>query len=192
MASAFGNRRQVLSGLMKLLVFVGLIFISIPFISSFSSSSIDEKQASKNNWVITLPVTELVAGEIKKLPWAGGVFWIYSRTKTDIKSLAKLDTLLRDKDSANSDQPDSMKSRYRSANENYFVFIPQESKRGCQVSLVSDAEPVLFTEPCFNGKFDAAGRVFADSGNKEQLNLAVPKHSVEDGVLKIAAWIPKI
>jgi len=192
MASAFGNRRQVLSGLMKLLVFVGLIFISIPFISSFSSSSIDEKQTATSHWVISIPVSELVVGEIKTLPWAGGLFWVYPRTKKDIKSLAKRDTLLRDKDSANSDQPDSMKSRYRSANENFFVFIPQESKRGCQVSLVSDAEPVLFIEPCFNGKFDAAGRVFADSGDKEQRNLAVPKHTVEDGVLKIGAWMPKI
>lgn len=186
------KRRQILSGLMKLLVFIGLIFISIPFISSFSSNSIDEKQKSISNWIISLPISDLVQGEIKSLSWQGGLVWVYSRTQNDIQSLMETDNLLRDTLSKNSDQPQRMKNRMRSENNDIFVFIPQENKRGCQVRLSTEQGKTRFTEPCYSAKYDAAGRIFANSGHKEQQNLAVPEHIIEDGILKIGVWIPKI
>lgn len=192
MSSLFANRRQVLSGLMKLLVFIGLIFISIPFISSFSTSSSEDKLSADRNWVISLPVSELSRGKVKQIPWAGGVFWVYARTKSDIASLEKFESRLRDKDSMLSDQPVAMKSRFRSAHPDYFVFIPRENKRSCQVRFNSGDEPGMWIEPCYSSRYDVAGRVFRDSGNKGQLNLAVPDHRIEDGILKIAAWSPKL
>lgn len=186
------KRRKILSGLMKLLVFIGLAFVSIPFISSFSSKSIDEKQTASSHWVITLPVSDLVAGEVKALSWAGRPVWIYSRTQRDIQSLKEFDNSLRDAASEQSDQPESMKDKMRSANPHYFVFIPRENKRGCQVSLNTGQQKVRFTEPCYAANYDAAGRVLGNSGNKEQRNLAVPEHIIEDGILKIGIWMPKI
>ena len=186
------KRRQFLSGLMKLLVFIGLAFISIPFISSFSSNSIDEKQDASSHWVVSLPVSEVVEGEVKVLSWSGRPVWIYSRTQSDIQALKEIDDLLRDATSENSDQPDSMKTKIRSASPHYFVFIPQESKRGCQVSLNSGKDKVRFTEPCYAANYDAAGRVLKNSGKSEQQNLAVPEHIIEDGILKIGIWMPKI
>lgn len=186
------KRRQILSGLMKLLIFIGLIFIAIPFISSFSSNSIEEKQAASSHWILTLPVSDLVRGEVKKLHWSGGDVWIYSRSEKDVKSLKETDNALRDAGSEKSDQPGQMKNPMRSANKSYFVFIPQENKRGCQVSLIAEQEKVRFTEPCYAAKYDAAGRIFENSGHKEQQNLAVPEHVIEDGILKIGIWMPKI
>jgi len=186
------KRRQILSGLMKLLVFIGLIFISIPFISSFSSNSIDEKQKATSHWVITIPVSDLVEGEIKPLSWSGGLVWVYTRTANDILSLKQISSSLRDVSSAKSDQPDEMKNNFRSANETFFVFIPQENKRQCQVRLNSSSENSLFSEPCFNAKYDAAGRIFEKSGHTDQKNLAVPNHVVEDGILKIGVWTAKV
>ena len=186
------KRRQILSGLMKLLAFVALILISIPFFSSFSTSSIDEKQTSKSNWVITVPIVDLMVGEIKTLSWSGGLIWVYRRTEKDIQSLTKNNNLLRDAVSMNSDQPASMKSDFRSASNQFFVFVPQENKKGCQVSLNNESENVLFVEPCFNAKYDSAGRILKNSGHKEQNNLAVPKHIIESGILKIGVWTPKI
>ena len=186
------KRRQILSGLMKLLAFIALILISIPFFSSFSTSSMDEKQTSKSNWVVTVPSADLVVGQIKELSWSGGLFWVYRRTEKDIQSLTKSDNLLRDAVSVNSDQPLNMKSDFRSASNQFFVFIPQENKKGCQVSLNHDNENVLFVEPCFNAKYDSAGRILKNSGHKEQHNLAVPKHIIEAGILKIGVWTPKI
>lgn len=186
------KRRQILSGLMKLLVFIGFVFLSIPFISSFSSNSIDEKQAASSHWIITLPLADLVEGEVKPLPWSGGLVWVYARTKKDIQSLKKIDISLRDSLSAKSDQPEQMKNNFRSASKKFFVFIPQENKRGCQVRLNDDRETIIFTEPCFGAKYDAAGRIFESSGHKDQQNLAVPEHVIEDGILKVGIWMPKL
>lgn len=190
--SASIKRRQILSGLMKLLGFIGLVFISIPFISSFSTKEVDEKQTATSHWIITLPVSELVNGEVKTLPWAGGLVWVYSRTEKDIQLLESSDMSLRDEASEKSDQPEAMKNNYRSASKKFFVFIPQENKRGCQVSLNHDSKNSLFTEPCFNAKYDAAGRILKNSGHDDQQNLAVPEHIIEDGILKIGIWMPKI
>lgn len=177
---------------MKLLVFIGFIFLSIPFISTFTSSDIEEKQKSSTRWVITLPVSELVEGEIKKFSWSGGLVWVYARNTNEIQSLKNKDSLLRDRFSVKSDQPDNMKNNFRSSNEKYFVFIPQENKKGCQVSLNKENENTVFSEPCFNAKYDSAGRIFKNSGHKQQTNLAVPEHVVEDGIIKVGIWTPKL
>ena len=177
---------------MKLLFFIGFIFLSIPFISTFTSNDISEKQKSSTRWVITFPVSELVEGEIKQLSWSGGLVWVYVRDKNEIQFLRTKNSLLRDPSSLTSFQPESMKNNFRSVNEKYFVFIPQENKRSCQISLNKDNENIFFTEPCFSAKYDAAGRIFKNSGHKEQLNLSVPKHVIEDGILKIGIWMPKI
>lgn len=187
------KRRKLLAGLMKLLVVIGLGFISIPLISTFSSNDIDEKKSDTSRWVINVPLTELIEGEIKRLEWAGGNVWVYSRTQSDMQSLNNSESLLRDALSEKSDQPEAMKIKLRSMNAKYFVFIPRENKRNCQVSLLkAGSNPARFTEPCYGAKYDAAGRIFKGSGHREQQNLAVPEHIVEDGILKIGIWMPKI
>lgn len=189
---ASNKRRQFLSGLMKLLVFIGFVFLSIPFISSFSSNEIDEKQTALSNWVITVPIADLIEGEVKALSWSGGLVWVYTRTEKDRLSLKNNKVALRDGLSENSDQPKNMKGRYRSASEKFFVFIPQENKRNCQVRLHDSSETAVFTEPCFTASFDSAGRIHQNTGHKDQQNLAVPEHVIEEGVLKIGIWMPKI
>jgi len=186
------KRRQILSGLMKLLAVIGFVLISIPFFSSFSTSLVEEKQNSKSSWVITIPIVDLVKGEIKKIEWSSGFVWVYARTDKDIEALTKNRSTLRDVHSTNSDQPDGMQNDFRSASNKFFVFIPQENKKGCQVSLSHDYENVLFIEPCFNAQYDNAGRILKNSGHKEQQNLAVPKHIIEAGILKIGVWTPKL
>jgi len=186
------KRRQMLSGLMKLLAVIAFILISIPFFSSFTTNSIEEKQYLKSNWVITVSIADLVKGKIKKLSWSGGFIWVYARTDKDIEALTKNRSILRDAHSLNSDQPDGMQNNFRSASNQFFVFIPHENKKGCQVSLSHDYENVLFIEPCFNAQYDNAGRILKNSGHKEQQNLAVPKHIIEAGILKIGVWTPKL
>ena len=186
------QRRKILSGLMKLLFFIGFIFLSIPFISTFTSTDIEEKQNTTKQWVITLPILELVEGEIKQFSWSGGLVWVYVRNTEDIQSLKNKNNLLRDRFSTKSDQPDDLKNNIRSSNKKYFVFIPQENKKGCQVRLNKENKNTVFSEPCFNAKYDSAGRIFKNSGHMQQTNLAVPEHVVEDGILKVGIWIPKI
>ncbi len=190
--SASIQRRQFLAGLMKLLVFIGFVFLSVPFIFSFSTSEDNEKQKAISHWVVTVPVTELENGKIKPLPWAGGLVWVYARTNKDLQLLENDTLSLQDPNSIQSEQPEEMKNNYRSADKKYFVFIPHENKKGCQVSLNFKSENSRFTEPCFNAKYDAAGRILKNSGQQEQQNLAVPNHVIENGILKIGIWMPKI
>ena len=190
--SSSNKRREILSGLMKLLFFIGFVFLSIPFVSTFTSSDIEEKQKSSTRWVITSPISELVDGEIKKFNWSGGLVWVYVRSTEDIQSLKNKSNLLRDRLSVKSDQPDNMEDSFRSSNKKYFVFVPQENKKGCQVRLNKENENTVFSEPCFSAKYDSAGRIFENSGHVQQTNLAVPEHVVEDGILKVGIWMPKI
>ena len=186
------KRRQVLSGLMKLLGLIGLAFLSVPFFSSFSTNEINEKQRASSAWVIKHPVTDFTQGKVTILNWSGGVVWVYARTENNISWLNKNDMELSDALSKQSDQPEHMRNNFRSASEKYFVFIPQENKRGCQVSLNDDSEKAFFTEPCFSAKYDAAGRIFKNSGHQDQINLSIPEHVVENDILKIGIWVPKI
>lgn len=188
------KRRQILSGLMKLLVFIAFIFISVPFVSSLSSGSKENKKQLTTRWVATVPVAGLTAGEVNTLSWAGGVIWVYSRTEKDIKTLLALnEEKLRDAYSDKSEQPNNMNNSFRSIDQKYFVFIPLENVRGCQVSLNDDRNAeAIFTEPCYRAKFDAAGRVFKTGGHKAQKNLPVPDHIIEDGKLKVGIWTPKV
>lgn len=188
------KRRRLLSGLMKLLVFIAFIFVSVPFLSSLSSGSKESKNQSTTHWIASVPVIELTEGLVKSLSWSGGVIWIYSRTEQDIKTLLSLDKAkLRDALSERSEQPNHLKHTFRSVDPKYFVFIPHESLRACQVSLSDErSEGVIFTEPCYRAEFDAAGRVFKSSGHKAQTNLPVPEHAIENGELKVAVWTAKL
>lgn len=188
------QRRKILSGLMKLLVLIGMVFVSIPFISSLSGSDTEAKK-NKSDWIIRLPVTELIRGEVKAIPWVGGLVWVYYRTEHEIHSLKQHD-MLSDAFSDKSEQPLKMKSDTRSADEKYFVFIPLENKRRCQVRLDktsgADGVTILFSEPCYGAKYDAAGRILKNTGHPLQTNLPVPEHILEDGFLKVGIWTPKI
>lgn len=182
------KRRLLLSRVIKLLVIIGFVFLLTPFLLSLSPDSNDNKQNKSVHWVVNLPVADLDVGKIKKVSWSGGVVWVYARSTADLESLKDRDELLKDSLSEESDQPDKMKTQYRSADKSYFVFIPLENIRSCQVRLITDAISPRFTEPCYGSTYDAAGRIFSKRSHSKQLNLAVPNHIIEEGVLKIGNW----
>ena len=184
------QRRLVLTRILKLMVLVGVIYLFVPFLASFSISLNDEEGLESSHWVLTVPVSALEPAKVKTLSWSGGPVWVYTRTKDDIKSLKYTDSMLRDPASEASDQPSDMKNEFRSADSAYFVFIPIENKRSCQVRF-NDEETIKFIDPCFGAEFDTAGRIFNGSGHKDQNNLAVPLHIIEGGMLKVGIWLPK-
>lgn len=185
------NRRLLLTRVMKLLVIVGFLGLLIPFFSSLSSNINDEKGDTTIHWVASLPIKAIVPGEVKTLLWSGGIFWVYKRTEKDIALLKKSKLFLIDSSSESSDQPKDMMNEFRSAEKSLFVFIPFENKRGCQVRLYDAEGGIRFTEPCYAAKYDAAGRLFNNSGHVDQRNLSVPKHIIEKGILKIGVWVRK-
>ena len=188
------NKRLLLVRLYKLFLLICFIGLLSPFLLSLSVFISDSEEEVIDNWAVSVPLKNLSAGKIYDLPWNGGLYWVYKRTDKEVKSLKAIndqpgDSNLRDAASQYSDQPVNMANNSRSASEYYFVFVPLETRRSCQVRLYDDESPVKFTEPCFGSQYDVAGRVFKESGHKDQKNLSVPMHKIENGILKIAVWI---
>lgn len=185
-------RRRQLSAVLKFLLLLGLVLFSLPFIFNLMSS-FSSRQTDPQNWVFELALDELQAGQLYTYEWPSGELAVYRRTAADTEWLAKPDEeKLADARSQFSDQPTGFSTANRSASDLYFVFIPVENYRHCQVRLAQAKSPVVFTEPCLGAHFDAAGRRFKDSGHEQQLNLAVPRYVVEGKKLRVAAWQAKI
>ncbi len=183
------QRRRWLTGAFKLLLLIGLGLLAIPFLGSLSSGKNDTTKQKTDRWVLQLDISTIAAGQLHALHWQGRDVWVYHRYPDDISALQHNTTLLRDAMSQHSHQPEGMATATRSFDPRYFVFVPQENKRGCQVSLAEDTDNgVRFTEPCYGAKYDAAGRIFTHSGHAEQRNLMVPVHKLENGKLYIAAF----
>ena len=178
------QRRRMLVGLFKLLVLLGAIFLMVPFVASLSSG--EDKTTPVSRWIIEFPLGELQTGQLKRLQWQGRDIWVYARRTAEIALLKHNQEQLRDPRSLHSKQPQGLENSFRSVSKDYFVFIPHENRRGCQVALAEEDTEVRFTEPCYGAQYDAAGRIRKNSGHPEQQNLSVPEYIIERGVLKIA------
>jgi ubiquinol-cytochrome c reductase iron-sulfur subunit len=169
-------RRLYLSVLLKLLIIVGLLGAAIPFIASLLQGT--DVPQRENPWRVEIDLADMAPGQIKRLNWPGGEVWIYQRSPEEVKLLQFTSTdFLRDSESIASNQPLAMRNSLRSLHASYFVFLPRETRRGCRVHLIElDSGRPGFTEPCYNGRYDSAGRIFRDSGDPEQRNLPVPPY----------------
>lgn len=169
-------RRLYLKVTLKLLLLTGLGLAAIPFIVSLRH--VGSNPDTGNPWVVEVDLSGLEAGRIHAVPWPGGEVWIHSRTRQDIRYLQTVASdALRDPDSQQSDQPAAVITGYRSLRPEYFVFLPRESRRGCQVQQIELPAGVTgYTEACYRARFDNAGRIFKHTGQPDQHNLAVPPH----------------
>jgi len=170
-------RRLYLKVTLKLMLLVGLGLAAIPFIASLRHAA-DEAGNTNNPWYVEVDVSRLMPGQLHSVPWPGGEVWIYARTPQEIQALQSAAThALRDPDSRQSQQPVAASNAYRSLKPEYFVVLPRETRRGCQVQQIAlSAGMSGFREACYGAKFDNAGRIFRDSGQADQHNLTVPPH----------------
>lgn len=173
----FNPRRLYLKVTLKLLLLLGLGLAAIPFIASLRHSD-NESLNAGNPWYVEVDLSRLVSGQLHSVPWPGGEVWIYARTQREIQALQTAEAQhLRDPDSHYSQQPAAASNAYRSLQPDYFVFLPRETRRGCQIQQIElQAGITGFTEACYGARFDSAGRIFNDSGQPDQHNLAVPPH----------------
>jgi len=170
-------RRLYLGVTLKLLLLVGLGLAAIPFIASLGPTGSDPGD-SRNPWIVEVDLSHLEAGQIHAVPWPGGEVWVHYRTQPEIRHLqtAARDTL-RDPESQQSEQPAAVITSSRSLKPEYFVFLPRETRRGCQVRQIElPAGMTGYSEACYGARFDNAGRVFKDTGQPDQHNLPVPPH----------------
>ena len=170
-------RRLYLKVTLKLLLLLGLGLAAIPFVASLRHNANQTSEAS-NPWYVEVDLVQLLPGQTQSVAWPGGEVWIYARTPAEIVALGSADTAqLRDPDSRHSQQPAAARNAYRSLKPEYFVVLPRETKRGCQVQQISLQAGINgYSEACYAAQFDNAGRIFTNSGQAEQQNLTVPPH----------------
>ena len=170
-------RRLYLRVTLKLLILLGLGLAAIPFVASLRHGGSDAGDAS-NPWMVEVDLSGMEAGQIQVIPWPGGEVWVHFRTRQDIQHLQTIATdSLRDPASQHSDQPDAVNNDSRSLRPEYFVFLPRETRRGCQVQHIELQVGITgYSEACFGARFDNAGRIFKNSGQPDQHNLTVPPH----------------
>ncbi len=180
------DRRTLLARLTKVLVAFGLAFLAVPFIS-YVFTVVDGSGRVSQEAELVVSVADLAPGQLKAVQWREWPVWVYRRTDTDLSALGRLREELRDPGSEVSDQPAAAQNWTRSLVPRYFVFIPRETSRNCQVRLLDPGEldtpamdGALFIEPCYRAHFDPAGRIFRNSGNDRQRNLRVPPHRFTD------------
>ena len=176
------NRRRFLSIATTLTGGIGILFASIPFMSSFQPS----KKAKALATAVKVNLNKLAPGSIIKVIWRGQPVWILHRSKEMIENLKDSNLDLRDPDSELSVQPLFAKNAFRSLKPNYFIVEGICTHLGCApiekfAVAPADMGPDWlggFYCPCHGSKFDLSGRVY--SGVPAPSNLRVPPHHFMD------------
>ena len=177
-------KRLYLSVAVKVMVLIGLGFAAVPFVASITGGDDEPSGPQPMAGSMDVDLVDIAPGGIKVVKWFERDVWIYRRRATDIDTLPQLNGVLRDPDSTQSRQPEGLRTIFRSAHPEYFVFLPSESLRGCEVSFYGGDEPLFaeapwfggFAERCYGSRYDLAGRVYRDFGDERQTNLEVPSH----------------
>ena len=176
------NRRKFLSIATSVTSVVGILFATIPFISSFQPN----KKAKALGAAIKIDVSKLEAGSILKVIWRGQPIWVLRRSEGMLKTLQKKNLNLTDPESEMSVQPNFAQNKFRSLKPEFFIVEGVCTHLGCapieklilpSVDMGSDWEGGFYC-PCHGSKFDLTGRVF--SGFPAPANLRVPPHRYQD------------
>lgn len=179
-------RRRLLVRSAKLLSLLGLGFALYPFLATLlPDAAIDAERQRRWEREIDLPL--LQPGELLNIDdWPGGPVAVYRRSAHEIAALSRMEEQLHDPRSQQSRQPGELRTPTRSHLPDYFVFVPAETERGCQVRYIPpDKQPKPdiawyggFVDLCKGSLYDTAGRVYRAHRGERQQNLAVPEYVV--------------
>lgn len=178
------NRRLLLTRLLKLLALCGVGFAAYPFLASLlPDTNITEQRQAR--WERDIDLSGMQPGELMIVDhWPGGPVAVYRRTQHELDGLSHNVAQLHDPDSAHSRQPDLLRRATRAQRDDYFVFVPLDTDRGCQIRYIppnKQPKPDIdwyggFSEPCTGSLYDTAGRIYRDYRTERQKNLSVPQY----------------
>src|SRR5215207_1646744 len=160
---------------------VGAILTAVPFLASWKPS----ESARAAGLPTEVDLSKMEPGQMTTHFWRKKQIYVVKRTPEMLASLAGHDGELKDKDSAESTQPEYAKNAARALKPEVLVLIGTCTHLGClpktrftpNDAAVMANWPGGFFCPCHGSKFDLAGRVFQDS--PASVNLAIPPYSFE-------------
>ena len=183
------KKRRFLTAATSAVGAVGVGFVAVPFLSSWSPS----ERAKALGAPEEADVSKLEEGGMLRVKWRGQVCWVVRRSEESLAMLSSLDDTLADPASEVPQQPEYCKNAHRSIKPEYFVAVGICTHLGCSPTYRPDigaadlggkAWKGGFFCPCHGSKFDLAGRVYA--GVPAPTNLVIPPHKyVSDTLILI-------
>ena len=170
-------RRRSLTATTAVVGGAGVVAAVIPFIKTWEPSAAAKSAGAP----VEADISKIEPGQKVTFAWRGLPVFVVNRTKTQLDSLAQVDSLLKDPKSENADQqPDYAKNEYRSIKPEWLVVTGICTHLGCVPDFFPDLKPEPFDPnwkggfycPCHKSRYDMSGRVY--DGVPAPANLEVP------------------
>lgn len=171
------ERRKFLIKSATALGAVGVVATAVPFVASMLPS-VDVEHAAAP---LKVDISNMKPGDQLTVSWRGKPIWIIRRTPEVLQNLSRNESLLRDPNSNEQQQPLYARNRFRSIKPEYLVVVGVCTHLGCIPTYRPDPKSVSadwaggFLCTCHGSKFDLAGRVF--KGVPAPINLEVPNYT---------------
>lgn len=180
------SHRQFLTAASTVIGGIGLGLAAVPFIGSWLPSS----KAQALGAPIDVDLSKIEPGQKITVPWRGQPIFVVHRTSQEVEELPSLNSLLRDPNSKEDQQPKYITESYRSIKPEILVLVGICTHLGCVPlfrpqpgSVQADWKGGFFC-PCHGSKYDLAGRVYKDV--PAPLNLVVPPYRyLSDSVIRV-------
>jgi ubiquinol-cytochrome c reductase iron-sulfur subunit len=155
---------------------VGVAFVAVPFIESWSPSERARAQGAPT----TVDLSKLEPGQMVTPVWRKQPIYVVRRTTDMVAHVGGHDGELKDPASEYSEQPEYAKNALRSRTPEFLVLIGICTHLGClpkqrfAAGELYPSWPGGFFCPCHGSRFDLAGRVF--DGSPASVNLRIPSY----------------
>jgi ubiquinol-cytochrome c reductase iron-sulfur subunit len=172
------GKRRFLIGTTSVVGGIGTVAAATPFVMSMFPS----ERAKAAGAPVEQDIAKLEPGQQITVEWRGKVVWIINRTQPMLETLPKLDNRVADPKSEFLQQPVYCKNEYRSIKPEVFVAVGICTHLGCSPTYRPEVAPGDlgpewlggFFCPCYQSKFDLAGRVY--KGVPAPTNLVIPPY----------------
>ena len=173
------GRRRFLTATATVVGGVGVAFVAVPFLKSWSPS----ERARAAGAPVEADISKLEEGAQITVEWRGKPVWLLKRTKQMLEDLPTLNSQLVDPNSETaSQQPKYAQNIYRSIKPETLVLVGICTHLGCSTTFRPDVAPPDLGPawkggyycPCHGSRFDLAGRVYKDVPAPK--NLEVPSY----------------
>ena len=175
------GRRRFLTATATVVGGVGVAFVAVPFLKSWSPS----ERAQAAGAPVEADISKLEVGALMTVEWRGKPVWLLKRSQKMLDDLPGNKDRLRDPNSEEaSQQPKYAQNAYRSVKPDVLVLVGICTHLGCSPTFRPDLAPADlgpnwkggFFCPCHGSSFDLAGRVY--KGVPAPLNLEVPPYQL--------------
>jgi len=172
------NRRLLFSVIIKLMMFFGLLLLTLVLVNSlFTDDGSVPKTISNELSIVKLDIAEMKTGQIKKIRWDNREVAILLR-----QFPKKLDQTVTDK--LQEDLPPSIELQARSKKREYFVYFNTGDSKNCPLYYAGG----VFKDVCSSNRFDEAGRDI--NANPQSYRLQIPPHYFEQDHVIFGLWQP--